>query len=118
MEQAFNPLGVYLNFWQPTLGANEPRDFTIAMVNDEDRPRSGMLRLSFTDAAGEEKAAKDVPFSLAALGAESYTVTMKAPEAPGKYSLRAIASPADDSGHPTISHRDVILQSFTSQERR
>ena len=118
MEQAFNPLGVYLNFWQPTLRADEPRDFTIAMVNDEDRPRAGMLRLSFKDAAGKEKAVKDVPFSLAALGAESYTVTMKAPEAPGKYSLQAIASPADDSFHPTISYRDVILQSSTSQERR
>jgi beta-galactosidase len=47
MQQAFNPLGVYLNFWQPTLTAGEPYDYTIAMVNDEDRPRSGRAADSF-----------------------------------------------------------------------
>jgi hypothetical protein len=118
MEQAFNPLGVYLNFWHPTLSTGEPRDFTIAMVNDEDRPRSGTLRLSFTNGDGKTAAESDVPFSLLPLGAESYTVTMKTPETLGKYTLQAIASAADDSSHPTISHRDVILKSSPAQEGR
>jgi len=65
MEQAFNPLGVYLNFWQPALNVGESRDYTIAMVNDEDRPRAGKLRLVFTDAAGKEKAAGETVFTLA-----------------------------------------------------
>jgi beta-galactosidase len=116
MEQAFNPLGVYLNFWQPSLNTGEQRDYIIAMVNDEDRPRSGSLRLSFTDAGGKEAAAQDVPFSLAPLGAQSYLVTLKAPAAAGQYSLQAVASPEDDRDHPTISHRDVILQSSISQK--
>jgi hypothetical protein len=118
MEQAFNPLGVYLNFWHPTLSTGEQRDFTIAMVNDEDRPRSGTLRLSFTNGDGKTAAESDVPFSLLPLGAESYTVTMKTPETLGKYTLQAIASAADDSSHPTISHRDVILKSSPAQEGR
>ena len=74
MEQAFNPLGVYLNFWQPSLPAGTPRDYTIAMVNDEDRPRTGKLRLTFTGAAGKEIAAVETEFSLPPLGAQSYTV--------------------------------------------
>ena len=115
MEQAFNPLGVYLSFWHPTLNTGEPQEFTIAMVNDEDRPRAGTLRLSFTSEDGKTAAAENVAFSLAPLGAESYTVTLKTPELPGKYSLQAVASPADDRDHPTISHRDVILKLSTAQ---
>jgi beta-galactosidase len=110
MQQAFDPLGVYLNFWQPTLNATEQRDFTIAMVNDEDKPRSGKLQLVFTAADGKQAAAEEVPFSLAPLGAQSYTVTMKIPTAPGKYTLQAIASPSDQPDHSTISHRDVTIE--------
>ena len=109
MEQAFNPLGVYLNFWQPTLSLGEQRHLTVAMVNDEDRPRAGKLRVSFTDAAGKEAAAEELSFSLPPLGAESYDFAITAPQTPGSYSLQAVASPEDDSGHPTISHRDVVL---------
>ncbi len=49
MEQAFNPLGVYLNFWQPTVAPGKEQDFVVAMVNDQDRPRTGKLRVSFSD---------------------------------------------------------------------
>ncbi len=110
MEQAFNPLGVYLNFWQPVLKAGESHDYTVAMVNDEDRPRKGMLRLVFMDNAGREVAAEETPFSLAPLGAQSYLVTLKTPGAPGGYSLQAIATAEDERAHPAISHRDVMVQ--------
>lgn len=110
MENAFNPLGVYLDFWHPTLNTAEMHEFNIAMVNDEDRQRTGKLRLSFNDAAGKETASEEVPFSLAPLGAETYTIAMKVPGAIGPYSLQAVATPADDSSHPTISHRDVTLK--------
>lgn len=110
MENAFNPLGVYLNFWHPTLPASQFQDFTISMVNDEDRPRSGTLRLAFFDAAGKEAAAQLQPFSLHALGAASYLVSFQAPAAAGSYSLQAIATPDDDPSHPTVSRRNVELQ--------
>lgn len=110
MEQAFNPLGVYLNFWHPALKTGESHNFTIAMVNDQNWPRSGKLRLSFTDADRREAAAEEIPFSLQPLGAQSYNVTIKVPGTPGNYSLQAVASPADDGSHPTTSRRDVILQ--------
>jgi hypothetical protein len=109
MEQAFNPLGVYLNFWQPSLNAGEPHDYTIAMVNDEDRPRTGKLQLVFTDATGKETAAAETAFSLAPLGAQSYTLKLRTP-AGGAYSLQAVAAATDDSAHPTISRRDVVVR--------
>ena len=110
MQNAFNPLGVYLNFWHPTLPANATRDFAISMVNDEDRPRSGTLRLTFTDNSGKDSAATEIPFSLAPLGAESYLLTLKTPPTPGSYSLQATATPADSAAHPTVSHRNVTIQ--------
>ncbi len=113
MEQASNPLGVYLNFWQPTLKTGEPRDYTVAMVNDQDRPRTGKLQLIFTNAAGNSSAT-EMPFSLPPLGAQSYTIPFQAP-APGAWTLRAIATPADDAAHPTISHRDVVVQDSASK---
>jgi hypothetical protein len=109
MEQAFNPLGVYLNFWHPALNAAESRDYTIAMVNDEDRSRAGKLRLVFTDEAGREAAAEETAFSLAPLGAQSYTMTLTTPTAQGEYSLQAIATAEDESGHPVISYRNVLV---------
>ncbi len=109
MEQAFNPLGVYLNFWHPSLNADQSRDYTIAMVNDEERPRAGKLRLVFMDEAGREAAAAETPFSLSPLGAQSYLVTLKAPSALGNYSLQAIATAEDESAHPVISHRNVMV---------
>ncbi|MCL2659124.1 MAG: hypothetical protein FWD64_01215 [Acidobacteriaceae bacterium] len=110
MEQAFNPLGVYLNFWQPALQPGERRSYAIYMVNDENRTRKGTLKLAFIDASGKTAAAQEIPFALAPLAAQSYPVTLDAPPAAGKYTLQAIAAPADDASHPTISHRDVILQ--------
>ncbi len=113
MEQAFNPLGVYLNFWQPTLVSGDPRDYTVTLINDEDRPRSGALRLSFVSAESKEIEATEVPFSLTALGAQSYTMHLKAPTIPGAYSLRAVETPGDQQDHPTTSRRDVTVQAST-----
>jgi beta-galactosidase len=114
MEQAFKPLGVYLGFWHPALIAGQRHRFNVAMVNDEDRPRIGKLRLSFADASEKEIAGDDVPFSIEPLGAETYYFEIKVPETAGSYSLRAVANPVDDAGNPTISHRDVVLEIATS----
>ncbi|MDR3735681.1 MAG: glycoside hydrolase family 2 TIM barrel-domain containing protein [Acidobacteriaceae bacterium] len=117
MEQAFNPLGVYLNFWQPTMKPSEQRDFTIAMVNDDDHQRSGTLSLVFFGTDGSRVTAENRPFALASLGAMSYTVTLNAPDTPGTYSLQAIAAPSDDAAHPTVSTRNVIVRSLVPSKQ-
>jgi hypothetical protein len=97
--------------------------FTLATAHAQvttsaQRPRSGSLQLSFSSADGKTRATEDVAFSLAPLGAQSYTVTIKTPESPGEYILLAIATPVDDSHHPTVSRRHVLLQSSTAPEKR
>lgn len=116
MEQAFKPLGVYLDFWHPTLEVGQVHRFNIAMVNDEDRTRAGKLRLSFVDASEKEIASDETSFSIEPLGAEAYFFEMKVPDAPCEYSLRAVATLADDSGNPTISHRNVTLEAAAAAE--
>jgi hypothetical protein len=110
MAQAFNPLGVYLNFWQPTMAVDESRYYNIAMVNDEDHPRAGTLRLYFADAQGHESAAVQLPFAIGPLGAQSYRALLRSPSLPGVYSLRAVAAADDDRSRPTISQRAVNLR--------
>lgn len=109
MEQAFKPLGVYLNFWHSTLPSEEVRNYEIYLVNDDDRPKAGRLRLSFIDALGKAVSEQEMPFSLAALGAQSYNASLKAPSLPGSYTLAAVASPDNDIAGPTISSRVVLI---------
>ena len=46
LSNAFNPLGVYLNFWQPKLAAGASRAMAVSLVNDEYEPAQGKLVLS------------------------------------------------------------------------
>lgn len=109
MEQAFNPLGVYLNFWQPTMTSGAKTLVTVMMVNDKDVSRSGTLRLRMMDASGKELAAVERPFALGALGAQSYAMWLTAPGVEGDVSLDAVAVPADDAAHTVTSHRETKL---------
>ena len=110
MRQAFKPLGVYLNFWHSNLDTGDGRAYDIYIVNDEDRARSGRLRLAFVDAAGKQVGAQETRFAVGPLGAQSYTIDLKAPTLAGQYTVQGIAEPDDDVGNPTLSIRDVSLQ--------
>lgn len=52
LGEAFKPLGVYLNFFQPSLKAGATREFTVMMVNDEAKPVCGRLTLSLETRSG------------------------------------------------------------------
>ena len=82
----------------------------IAMVNDEDRPRSGALRLTFTDATAKSPQRLKSHSPSHPSAQESYLLTLKTPAAPGSYSLQAIATPSDSAAHPTVSHRNVTVE--------
>lgn len=110
MEEAFNPLGVYLNFWQPKLPGGEMRDYTVSLVNDEDRLRSGELRLTFRDANGQEAGSENHAFTLLPLGTQTYSFVLRTPSKRGAYTLEAVARAADDTLHPTTSRRDLEVE--------
>ena len=109
LEQSFKPLGVYLNFWQPSIAADVQRPYTVFMVNDDDRPHAGVLSVVFSDSKGQPAGTAERHFDLPRLGAQSYTLFLDAPHAAGSYIVRAIARADDRVADPTVSTRDVTV---------
>lgn len=105
--EAFKPLGVYLNFWQPELRAGLEREFAVMLVNDRDEEVSGELALAIEQAGGNSRVERRAPFRLAPLGQQTLLVSLRLPATPGSYQLSATAHPA--AGEPTVSRRKVRL---------
>jgi beta-galactosidase len=108
VRESFKPLGVYLNFWQPKLKAAEERKFTVMMVNDADKAASGRLVLTLENSSGEAVARSEQEFSIPALGAETYQLTLRAPKVEGEFLLKAAAH-ASGGTEPTLSRRRVAI---------
>jgi len=105
--EAFKPLGVYINFFQPTLQAGAPHEFLIKMINDYDRPMTGELTLTLETKEGKILAKAERPFDLAALGAGDLAMTLPVPDKPqDDLILKATAAPDGTAGvTPTMSRR-------------
>jgi hypothetical protein len=110
MSEAFKPLGVYLNFWQPTLEPGAKQRVYVMMINDESAEAKGALALSFHGEDGTEILRRELPFAIPAFGQQTYKFDLTAPEAPGKYLLRAAAYPKGEKElDPTLSRRKVSV---------
>jgi len=111
MAEAFKPLGVYLNFFQPTLPPNAERDFTVKLVNDEDRLLQGRLALTLETPQGKVVARTGRGFSLPALGAATMNLRLAIPNVAGKHILKASAQARGPDREPaTLSRRWVTLE--------
>jgi hypothetical protein len=108
MGEAFKPLGVYLNFFQPTLAPRSQRTFKVMLVNDQSRPVSGRLALALLDAKGRTVAHADQPFAMESLGDQSLEIALAIPAGTGRHTLRATATPAGQR-ETTTSRRWVTL---------
>ena len=109
LGQAFKPLGVYLNFFHPTLKAGELKIFTVMMVNDAATSQSGTLALEYVGEDGATATRTEAPFHLQPLGADSYNLTIAAPTVVGKYTLQAKAIPLDNGTDATLSRRWITI---------
>lgn len=109
MREAFRPLGVYVNFWQPKAAAGAERRFAVMAINDLYAAAMGELRLSVEDAKGNIAAQTSVAFEVPGLGQQTYLLDLKLPSQPGEYWIRAVAQPK--AGAPTVSRRKVTLTS-------
>jgi beta-galactosidase len=105
--EAFKPLGVYLNFWQPSLRAGAERDFAVMLINDEDAAASGEVTLALEAEGRGELASGRAPFSLPPLGQQTVLVRLRAPDAAGPALLTATARRAN--GEATVSRRKVEI---------
>lgn len=108
MKEAFKPLGIYINFWQPSLNAHTDRRFAVMMVNDADETASGRLVLSLNSESGTTLAKREIGFSVPALGQETYIIDLGIPAAIGECLLKAEAY-AGGNAEPTLSRRRVII---------
>jgi hypothetical protein len=106
MGEAMKPLGVYVNFFQPTLAPGQERRYRVMMVNDSYDGEEGELALTLEGEDGREVARATVPFSIAPLGALSRDLELQAPDAVGEYLLKATATTSTGS---TVSRRKLAV---------
>lgn len=109
VREAFKPLGVYLNFWQPTIKAEERRRFVVMMVNDDSESARGKMVLSLESDAGKEVARTETGFHLAGLGQQTLDLEFQMPRVEGKFVLKAAAY-KDGNSEPTISRRNLRVE--------
>lgn len=108
--EAFKPLGVYLNFFQPTLAGGATREFTVKLLNDEPRPLRGQLTLTLETKAGKVLARSQQAFNLPESGAQTCQLRLDIPRAEGEAVLKAAAHCQDKPAKaPTISRRWVTV---------
>ena len=111
MGEAFNPLGLYVNFWQPNLTAAAERTYRVMMINDTDEPARGKLELVWQPEGKDATAAGRLQsFEVPALGQATYEIALTAPAAPGKYVLAAKAHWQGKPWSPTVARRKVTVE--------
>lgn len=110
VREAFRPLGVNVNFWQPRLQAGAARSIAVMMVNDHTAAMAGRLALSFETERGKEVSRLEQPFSIPSNGQQTLRFDVHAPQTAGKYLLKAVATPTSVSAvAPTVSRRKVTI---------
>jgi len=112
MQEAFKPLGAYINFWHPQLAAGSKHRFRVMAVNDEYDAAKGRLVLAFAPASGGNEVVRgETPFEIPPLGQMTYDFILEAPTTPGEYLLSAKAYWPARSWSPTLSRRKVSVVS-------
>jgi len=107
MGEAMKPLGVYVNFFQPTLAAGKARRFQVMMVNDLYAAEKGELGLTLEREDGREVVRAAKAFDIAPLGTLGHELELAVPSEPGRYLLKATA--VTESGSRTVSRRKVTI---------
>ncbi len=95
LANAFAPLGVYLNFWQPTLEPGSESDYTVMLVNDDDVTSQGTLALILEDQNGVTLAKNEQTYVVAPLGQTTMLVHFRVPAGThANCTFRAVTTPA------------------------
>ncbi len=114
MREAFKPLGVYVDFWQPEARAGAEETFKVLVVNDARDTASGTLVLTLESETGESVARTETAMNVLPNGQQTFLMTLRFPPASGSYVLKAVAQ-ADGAPEPTVSRRK--LKTISPQRR-
>lgn len=110
MANAFSPIGVYINFWHPTVQAGTVKDLEVMMINDYADPASGLISIVLEDGDGRQLTKTETPFELSGLGQQTYHFDFRFPQSIGKCWLKAVAHPLSGrEKKATVSRRRVEL---------
>ena len=110
LQEAFKPLGVYVNFWQPELPPATERRYRVILVNDAYKPAQGKLELAWEPEGGGPVAGQtQTAFAIPALGQVTCELPLASPTREGKYLLKARAFCEDNPWSPTLSRRRVRI---------
>jgi hypothetical protein len=88
MRDAFNPVGVMLDFWDAQVEPGEQRVLKVRLINDLYEDWSGKFRLRLMR-AGRTLSSQMMDAKVGALGATELMFELKLPEKAGAYELRA-----------------------------
>jgi hypothetical protein len=100
--EAFKPLGVYLNFWQPQIKAGGRQRVAVSVVNDGQEPARGKLTLTAGATVLGEK-----PLDVPGLGQHTWLFEFETPRQPGPVVIKAVATTS--SGASTTSWRKTSI---------
>jgi hypothetical protein len=107
MRDAFNPVGLMLDFWADAVPAGGHRQLKVFVVNDLDRPWQGAVRLRILR-GDRELSSQSQTGTIAPFGQEILTFDAVWPQEPGEYTL--VAELSDAVGKPVRSLRDVKIK--------
>lgn len=109
LGEAFKPLGVFLNFFGPTLEPGTEHSFTVKLINDETEPAAGNLLLLLETEAGQRLAMATREFHVGPLGDVTLQVPLAIPAGTGKCLLKATAGKRGATS-PTVCRRWITLE--------
>ena len=103
VRDAFNPVGLMLDFWAEELPAGAERPFKVVVINDLEREWRGDVRLRVLQ--GETcLSTRTVSSRVPGYGRATLTIPQRMPMAPGEYTL--VAELTGDSHQPIRSVRN------------
>ncbi len=107
VRDAFNPVGLMLDFWDETLPTNTEQMFNVYVINDLYQDWEGTVELSLTK-DGKTLATQSQKAPVPALGRDVLRFVRTTPKAPGEYTL--VAQLKDNTGAVVRSLRDVKIK--------
>jgi hypothetical protein len=109
IHEASKSVGVYLNFWQPTLQRKTSKRFTVMMINDNAKSVEGNIELTIENLNGQKILTQTQAFKLEKFGQDTYYIEIEVPDYEGDCLVSATAK-YNNLSEKTVSRRKVKLE--------
>lgn len=107
VREAFDPVGLMLDFWAEEVAAGEQRPVKVNVINDLEPAWKGEVHLRVLRGS-EQVSLQSKPLTVAGYDRAAVTFDVRFPTAPGAYTL--VAEHSDAAGKPVRSLRDFQVK--------